>query len=74
MHITRLTTLAQRRQLRCLKHPHNTTLFPRNIKNYHNAQCIVRDHEEFQVNYANNNIYNDSDIPYIKKKKNLIHT
>ena len=69
MHITGLTTLAQRRKLRCLnfglkciKHPQNTRLFPRNIENYHN----VRDHEEFQVNFANNNFYKDSAIPYIQ--------
>ena len=70
---TGLTTLYQRRQerclsfsLKCLNHPQNKRLFPRNVENNN----FVRDHEEFKVNHAYNNFYKNSAIPFNQRLLN----
>ena len=70
---TGLTTLYQRQQerclsfsLKCLNHPQNKRLFPRNVENNN----FVRDHEEFKVNHAYNNFYKNSAIPFNQRLLN----
>ena len=53
--------------LKCLKHPRNKGLFPRNIdNNNHN----VRFHEQFKVNFAKTSSYQKSAIPYCQRLLN----
>ena len=68
---TGLTTLYQRQQercfsLKCLKHPQNSRLFPRNMENTN----FVRDHEEFKVHYARHEFYKNSAIPFNQRLLN----
>ena len=73
---TGLITLHQRRQdrclsvsLKCLKHPQNSRIFPKNEENIHS----VRDHDVFKVNHAHNEYYKNSAIPFCQRLLNT-HT
>ena len=69
-----LESLEKRRQrrcldfsLKCLKHPRNSRLFPRNLKsNNHN----LRGQEKFLVNFAKTSCYQKSAIPYCQRLLN----
>ena len=53
--------------LKCLKHPRNKRLFPRNLNsNIHN----LRGREKFIVNFANTSCYQKSAIPYCQRLLN----
>ena len=66
-----LESLEKRRQkrcldfsLKCLKHPRNIRLSPRNFNsNNHN----LRGHEKFLVNFAKTSCYQKSAIPYCQR-------
>ena len=69
-----LESLEKRRQkrcldfsLKCLKHPRNSRLFPRNLNS--NNQNL-RGHEKFLVNFAKTSCYQKSAIPYCQRLLN----
>ena len=73
--MTGLSTLAERRQSRCLdfglkaiKHPENQRFFPENP--IVNTQIATRDTEAYIVNFSRTEAYRKSAIPYVQRLLN----
>ena len=73
--MTGLSTLAERRQSRCLdfglkaiKHPENQSFFPENP--IVNTQIATRDSEAYIVNFSRTEAYRKSAIPYVQRLLN----
>ena len=75
LEMTNLTTLAERREkrcldfaLKCIKHPKNSKMFP--PKNPKENEHFIRNREKFEVNFANSQAYQQSTIPYCQRLLN----
>ena len=71
--MTGLETLHERREqrcrkfaLKCIKHPTNNRLFPKNTNQELNGM-EVRNRERFEVNFARTESYRKSAIPYCQR-------
>ena len=76
LEMTNLETLYDRRErrclnfaLKCLKHPINKELFPKN-KILGTEAIRIRHREPYQVNFARTVRYRNSSIPYCQRKLN----
>ena len=75
LEMTNLTTLADRREKRCLdfakkciKHPKNSRMFP--AKKFEKSDHLLRKREKFEVNFASSHAYQRSAIPYCQRLLN----
>ena len=73
LEMTGLETLHERREqrcrkfaLKCIKHPTNHRLFPKNTNQEMNGM-EVRNRESFEVNFARTESYRKSAIPYCQR-------
>ena len=78
LEMTNLTTLADRREKRCLdfakkciKHPKNSRMFP--AKKFEKSDHLLRQREKFEVNFASSHAYQRSAIPYCQRLLNPLN-